>query len=93
MKKEDKLSYEDLKVLANQQQEQILMLKKQLERASIEYNRAMEIVMGKRLEMLFKVLEHKDLFDTYFVNDAVATIQEMLRTPATSEDSDVKSEE
>lgn len=77
----EKLSYEQLKDVASNLQMQFKNLSQEHQRLMTEYNRAMEMVMGKRIECLFNVLKYRELFDEDFVEDTVRTLRGMLATP------------
>ncbi len=83
---DNKLSYDDLKTLCSQLQEQNEAFKGQLSNLMGEYQKAMEMVMGKRLDALLKVIEFKESFSPEFVAETISTIEEMLKIPAASED-------
>lgn len=81
VKQPEKLSYEQLKDIANNLQVQLQNKHKEYQQLLVEYNRAMEVVMGKRLDSLFNVLKYKDLFSEDFVSKAVINIETMLTIP------------
>lgn len=77
-KQQEKLTYEQVKDIANNLQTQLQTLQKEYNRLMVEYNRAMEVVMGKRIDSLFSVLKYRELFNEDFVSDAINSIEDML---------------
>ena len=72
------LSYEDLKQVAAKQQEQLVLLNKEYNALASKFQEAMESLVGKRLELLFKVLDHKEMFSQEVVTNVVETITTIL---------------
>ena len=70
-KEEKKLSYEELKNIAGQLQQQNKMLVEQMYKARNEE-------MYKRIDYLFRVLENKDSFTTKFCDNVSLEIEEIL---------------
>ena len=68
---EKKLSYEELKNIAGQLQQQNKMLVEQMYKARNEE-------MYKRIDYLFKVLENKDSFSTGFCHGVANEIEDVL---------------
>lgn len=85
---QEKLTYTQIKELANQQQQQLQQMSQEYKRLLAEYNKAMEMVMGRRLDQLFNVLKYKDQFSDEFVKDTITTIEAMLTPPESSSDCD-----
>lgn len=85
---ESKLTYSEIKELANQQQQQLQQMSQEYKRLLAEYNKAMEMVMGRRLDQLFNVLKYKNEFPDEFVNGVVHTIEAMLTPPENTNDCD-----
>lgn len=77
-KQPEKLNYEQLKDIANNLQVQLQNKHKEYQQLLVEYNRAMEVVMGKRIDSLFSVLKYRELFNEDFVSDAINSIEGML---------------
>ena len=70
-KEEKKLSYEELKTVAGQLQQQNTFMREQLMKARNEE-------MYKRIDYLFKVLENSKMFDVGFVADVALEITQIL---------------
>lgn len=81
VKEAEKLSYEDLKSLASTQQAQISELIRERSKIYAENQQLMEVAMGKRMESMFRVLDHKELFRKEFIKDVVNNIEGMLTPP------------
>lgn len=79
VKQEEKLTYEQLENAANQ----LLAQNNELKRALYEISNA-----TKRLDYLFKVLDHAALFDVDFVDKCVEEIVQLLTIPEKQESSD-----
>lgn len=79
VKQEEKLTYEQLENAANQ----LLAQNNELKRALYEISNA-----TKRLDYLFKVLDHAALFDVDFVDKCVEEIVQLLTIPEKQEPSD-----
>lgn len=82
MEEQKKLTYEQLNDACNQlwqQNKQLVKRNKELE----------QIVMNKRLDYLFKVLELRGNFSISFIADCSSEIEEALIVPQYSED-DIK---
>lgn len=79
VKQEEKLTYEQLENAANQ----LLAQNNELKRALYEISNA-----TKRLDYLFKVLDHVALFDVDFVDKCVEEIVQLLTIPEKQEPSD-----
>lgn len=86
---QEKLTYTQIKELANQQQQQLQQMSQEYKRLLTEYNKAMEMVMGRRLDQLFNVLKYKSEFSEEFVTSTVHTIEAMLTPPENSPEDDV----
>lgn len=71
-KEEKKLSYEELKTVAGQLQQQNTFMREQLMKARNEE-------MYKRIDYLFKVLENGVMFDVQFVADVALEITNILK--------------
>lgn len=82
-KKTKELSYEELKNVAGQLQQQNMQLRQALQRANYEN-------LFKRLDYLFKVIENSPVFSEEFVVSCIEEIEESIRVP---EESDTKVEE
>lgn len=76
-----KLTYEQLEQAANQ----LLAQNNELKQAFFEVSNAM-----KRLDYLFKVLDHVHLFDTEFADKCVEEIVTMMTLPKTPQTTDVE---
>lgn len=85
VKEAENLSYEDLKSLASSQQAQLSELFRERSKLYAENQQLMEVAMGKRLESMFMVLDHKDLFRKEFVDNIVTNIEGMLTPPEESD--------
>ena len=83
VKQEEKLTYEQLENAANQ----LLAQNNELKRALYEISNA-----TKRLDYLFKVLDHAALFDVDFVDKCVEEIVQLLTIPEKQESSDTSVE-
>ena len=79
-----KLTYEQLESAANQLAQQNQMLRNQL--MEMNYHNVF-----KRLDYLFKVVEHATSFDTEFVTTCKTEIVTLM-TPETIEETDTKEE-
>lgn len=77
-KEEKKLSYEELKNIAGQLQQQNNFMREQLMKLRNEE-------MYKRVDYLFKVLENKNVFDEGFYGKVVNELQEILTIPEQEE--------
>lgn len=88
MEASKKISYEELKTVADQLQGQVEKYRDQYRRLVEEYNKAMEMVMGKRLDALFKVVENRAVFSEDFVNETINSIEGMLRIPEAKDEPD-----
>lgn len=77
-KEEKKLSYEELKSVAGQLQQQNAFMREQLMKARNEE-------MYKRIDYLFKVLENSKMFDVNFVADVALEITGILTITEESE--------
>lgn len=75
---EKKLSYEELKNIAGQLQQQNQFMREQLMKARNEE-------MYKRLDYLFKVIENKNVFNAAFYSGVVNELQEILTIPEQEE--------
>lgn len=71
MEETKKLSYEELEQLAAQLGEQNRQLYTRLQSAE-------NTAFFKRMDYLFKVLEHAHIFDEQFVQNCVAELQEVI---------------
>lgn len=72
VKQEEKLTYEQLANAANQ----LLAQNNELRRTLMELSNAM-----RRLDYLFKVLDHVALFDVDFVDNCTAEIVQLMTIP------------
>lgn len=72
VKQEEKLTYEQLENAANQ----LLAQNNELRRTLMELSNAM-----RRLDYLFKVLDHVALFDVDFVDNCTAEIVQLMTIP------------
>lgn len=90
-KAQEPISYEDLKKIAKQQQEQLLYMKKEYGTMALRLQEAMETLVGRRVELLFKVIEFKDSFNSEFVNTAADTIEKILTAVPPEADKDITS--
>lgn len=79
------LSYEELKNIAGQLQQQNMQLRQALQRANYEN-------LFKRLDYLFKVLDNAHMFDIDFVEECTTEIQESIRIPENEKSQDGTSE-
>ena len=70
-KEEKKLSYEELKGVAGQLQQQNTFMREQLMKARNEE-------MYKRIDYLFKVVENPNVFDEVFYGKVVEELQNIL---------------
>jgi len=70
-KEEKKLSYEELKSVAGQLQQQNTFMREQLMKARNEE-------MYKRIDYLFKVVENPNVFDEGFYGKVVEELQNIL---------------
>ena len=77
-KEEKKLSYEELKSVAGQLQQQNTFMREQLMKSRNEE-------MYKRIDYLFKVLENSKMFDIQFVADVALEITGILTITEESE--------
>lgn len=84
--KKEALTYSELKTIASQQQEQLVMMKREYNSMAMKLQDAMESLMGKRLELLFNVLKYNEFFSKAFVNEAAAAIEAALVSPAQPEE-------
>lgn len=82
-KKTKELSYEELKNVAGQLQQQNMQLRQALQRANYEN-------LFRRLDYLFKVVENSAVFSEEFVVSCVEEIEDSIKVP---EESDTKVEE
>lgn len=82
-KKTNELSYEELKNVAGQLQQQNIQLRQALQRANYEN-------LFRRLDYLFKVIENSAVFSEEFVVSCVEEIEDSIKVP---EESDTKVEE
>lgn len=82
-KKTKELSYEELKNVAGQLQQQNIQLRQALQRANYEN-------LFRRLDYLFKVIENSAVFSEEFVVSCVEEIEDSIKVP---EESDTKVEE
>lgn len=77
-KKEEKMSYDELKNIAGQLQQQNTFMREQLMKAKSEE-------LYKRIDYLFKVIENKDMFNNEFVTVVVNEITDILTIPEQEE--------
>lgn len=77
-KEEKKLSYEELKTITGQLQQQNAFMREQLMKARNEE-------MYKRIDYLFKVLENDKMFDVEFVANVALEITQILTIQEESE--------
>lgn len=82
-KKTKELSYEELKNVAGQLQQQNTQLRQALQRVNYEN-------LFRRLDYLFKVIENSAVFSEEFVVSCVEEIEDSIKVP---EESDTKVEE
>lgn len=82
-KKTKELSYDELKNVAGQLQQQNIQLRQALQRANYEN-------LFRRLDYLFKVIENSAVFSEEFVVACVEEIEDSIKVP---EESDNKAEE
>ena len=75
---EKKLSYEELKAVAGQLQQQNTFMREQLLKARNEE-------MFKRVDYLFKVIENKNVFNETFYGKVVDELQLILTIPEQEE--------
>lgn len=75
---EEKLTYEQLETAANQ----LLAQNNELRKALFELSNA-----TKRLDYLFKVLDHVAVFDVEFTDKCVAEIMQLMTIPEKQEES------
>lgn len=80
----DKLPYEQLENAANQ----LLAQNNELRRTLMELSNAM-----RRLDYLFKVLDHVALFDVDFVDNCTAEIVQLMTIPDKQETTEVPVDE
>lgn len=73
-KKKEKMSYDELKTIAGQLQQQNTFLREQLMKSKSEE-------LYKRIDYLFKVVENKDMFSDGFVGSVVTEITDILTIP------------
>ena len=85
-KKEEKMSYEQLQNVAHQLSEQVRQLYAKLQEANM-------VNIFKRLDYLFKVVEHSSKFDIEFLEKCISEIQEILTIPENKEENNEKEEE
>ena len=85
VKETQQLSYEELKNIAGQLQQQNMQLRQALQRANYEN-------LFKRLDYLFRVLDHAHMFDIDFVEECTTEIQESIRIPENNESGEESSE-
>lgn len=81
-KKTKELSYEELKNVAGQLQQQNMQLRQALQ--NVNYDN-----LFKRLDYLFKVVENSSVFSEDFVVSCIEEIEECIKVP---EDKDTKEE-
>ena len=81
-----KMSYEELENVAHQLSEQVRQLYAKLQEANM-------INIFKRLDYLFKVVEHSSKFDIEFLEKCISEIQEILTIPENKEETNEKEEE
>lgn len=74
---QEKLTYEQLEQAANQ----LLAQNNELRKTLIELSNAM-----RRLDYLFKVLDHVHLFDDEFVEKSIAEIKQLMTLPEPKEE-------
>ena len=84
VKQEEKLTYEQLENAANQ----LLAQNNELRRTLMELSNAM-----RRLDYLFKVLDHVALFDVDFVDNCTAEIVQLMTIPEKQETTEVPVDE
>lgn len=77
-KEVNKLSYDELKKIADQYAQQVEYAKKQINELYKRYQEAMEVVIGKRLDGYLKVLEYTDKFSPEFITFAIQQIEWIL---------------
>ena len=82
----DGLSDEELENVAHQLSEQVRQLYTKLQEANM-------INIFKRLDYLFKVVEHSSKFDIEFLEKCISEIQEILTIPENKEETNEKEEE
>lgn len=75
----EKMSYEQLENVAHQLSEQSKQLYMQLQNANMSN-------MFKRLDYLFKVVEHSHMFKLDFVNKCINEIEDFMTIPEETED-------
>jgi hypothetical protein len=80
VKQEEKLTYEQLENAANQ----LLAQNDELRRTLMELSNAM-----RRLDYLFKVLDHVALFDVDFVDNCTAEIVQLMTIPEKQDPTEV----
>lgn len=80
VKQEEKLTYEQLENAANQ----LLAQNNELRRTLMELSNAM-----RRLDYLFKVLDHVALFDVDFVDNCTAEIVQLMTIPEKQDPTEV----
>ena len=73
------LSYEQLKNVAGQLQQQNMQLRKALQEANFSN-------MFKRLDYLFKVMEYPHMFSDEFVQKCTVEIESLMTIPETEEE-------
>lgn len=76
VKQEEKLTYEQLETAANQ----LLAQNNELKRTLMELSNAM-----RRLDYLFKVLDHVSLFDVDFVDKCITEVVQIMTLPEKSD--------
>ena len=81
-----KLSYEELTNVANGLKEQNNFLMKQCQQMEEKLRELVEVLNFKRLDYLFKVVELGYEFDTKFVGQCIAELEESLTIKEPSEE-------
>ena len=81
-----KMSYEQLENIAHQLSEQSRQLYTKLQEANM-------VNVFKRLDYLFKVVEHSSVFNRRFVGKCINEIEELMTIPESDENPETKTEE
>lgn len=85
MEEQKKLTYEQLNDACNQLWQQ--------NRQLVQKNKELEMfAMNKRLDYLFKVLEHSKEFSSDFIINCVNEVEEAMTIPQNTEDTNKKEE-
>lgn len=69
-----KMSYEELEAVAHQLSEQLRQLYSKLQMANMSNT-------FKRLDYLFKIIEHKEVFKGNFVDNCISEIEDIITIP------------